>query len=61
MNYDDLNATVEELIAKGLTPGLDFAVADARHPVLEGCEGIDFEEKWFGDNSRGTYELVAFT
>ena len=44
MSYGDLNATVEELMSNGLSPGSDFAVADARQGVLESCEGIEFEE-----------------
>lgn len=59
MNYGDLNNTVDELVDNGLTPGVDFAVADARRGVLESCEGISFEEKRIGDESRGAYELVA--
>jgi hypothetical protein len=59
MSYEDLNITVDELIEKGLTPGADFAVADARRGVLEECDGIEFEEKWIGDESRGSYGLVV--
>ena len=60
MSFDDLNATVDELVAKGLKPGRDFAVADARQGVLEPCEGIEFEERAFGVPPREGLELVAY-
>ena len=60
MNYDDLNTTVDELIANGLSPGRDFAVADARQGVLESCEGIQFEERVFGELPRDGLEWIAY-
>ena len=59
MSYTDLNATVEELVNNGLTPGLDFAVADARRGVLESCEGIEFYETALEDPPCDSKEWVA--
>lgn len=59
MSYGDLNATVDELVAKGLKPGRDFAVADARQGVLEPCEGIEFEERAIGEYPRDGLEWIA--
>ena len=59
MSYDDLNTTVDELASNGLTLGRDFAVADARHGVLEPCEGISIQLEQLNRLDHAQPEWVA--
>ena len=61
MNHEDLNATVDELTADGLTTGVDFAVADSRRGALEPCAGIAIEERKFGRPPRESIEWIAYS